>query len=278
MLQLNAPLKSLLAHRWPLVGVVHLAALPGTPFCNLSLSEIQDRAEADLEALVLGGVEGVIVENFGDIPFRSEHVEPHIVAAMTRLVLHLLWVSERLRSKLSPALGVNVLRNDAIAAVAVAAMSGAHFVRVNVHSGAMVTDQWIVQGRAYDTLCYRRSLEADVAIFADVLVKHASTIGEPDLLSVASDTFYRGGADVLIVSGHGTGLPTSRDDLERIRRGLDDAPVLIGSGLTVESLKEVMPWCNGAIVGTSLKVGGDVNSPVDRQRVIDLVETRNSML
>ncbi|HKR64993.1 MAG TPA: BtpA/SgcQ family protein, partial [Thermoanaerobaculia bacterium] len=125
-------------------GMVHLRALPGAPLFT-SLDEVIDAALVDARAIVDGGCDGLVIENFGDKPFTRGRVEAETVAAMTRIV------AEIAREVKLP-LGVNVLRNDAQSALAIAAATGAAFIRVNVHTGAMVTDQGIIEGDAYATM------------------------------------------------------------------------------------------------------------------------------
>lgn len=243
----------------PLIGMVHLLPLPGSVRCAGDFDAVLQRALDDARALVEGGADGVIVENFGDVPFHK-YVEPHTVAAMA------IVVKEVIRAVNVP-VGVNVLRNDAKAAMAIAATAGAQFIRVNVHTGAMVTDQGIIEGRAAETLRYRKSLGADVKVFADVFVKHAAPLGAQTLEQVAQDTIYRGLADALIVSGAGTGAATDLDDLRRVKAAVPNVPVFVGSGVNVDNIAEVLKLADGVIVGTSLKVDGKAENPVDVERV-----------
>ncbi len=244
------------------IGVVHLAALPGAPGWGGDFAAILDRARADLLALAAGGVDAAVVENFGDVPFRAGAVEPETVAAMARVLTEL-------RPLTALPLGVNVLRNDAAAALALAAICGGadSFIRVNVHSGAMITDQGVIEGRADRTLRRRRELGATVAILADVLVKHAAPLGPVTIEEAARDAVERGLADALIVTGSGTGEATSLDDLRRVRVVLPATPLLVGSGVTAETVGATFASADGAIVGTSFKVGGRTLAPVDVERV-----------
>lgn len=265
-------LERLFGHRWPLIGVVHLPALPGSPFATLSFDEVRARALADAEALLSGGFDGLIVENFGDRPFFPDAVEPHTVAAMALVVRDVVALAK------GRAIGVNVLRNDVRSALGIAAATGAAFVRVNVHVGAMVTDQGIVEGRAHETLRYRKSLGAPVAILADVLVKHARPLGQEDLEASARDTFRRAGADGLIVTGSGTGEAADLERVRRARAAVPEAPVLVGSGVTAETMVSVVRAAHSAIVGTATKHGGRVEETVDQRRVAELVQARDSAL
>ena len=167
--------------------------------------------------------------------------------------------------------GLNCLRNDAISAVGIAAATGADFVRVNVHTGAMLTDQGIIEGEAAETLRYRRSIGADgVAILADVLVKHAAPMAPIDIGDAAKDAVSRGLADGVIVTGVATGAATDADAVERVRDAVPGTPVYVGSGLTPENAAELSALVDGAIVGTWLKQGGDVRAPVDAARTKQL--------
>lgn len=244
------------------VGVVHLLPLPGSPRGG-SLDDVLARATADARALAEGGADGLIVENLGDAPYTAGAVDPYTVAAMTRVVLA---VRDRAPGLV---LGVNVLRNDALAALSIAAATGAAFIRVNVHTGAMVTDQGVIEGRARDTLLERNRLGAGaVGLVADVLVKHASPLGTPDLADVARDTRARGLADVLVVTGSGTGRPHDTDRVSAVQRAVPGCPVWVGSGLTPESARSLQ--ADGAIVGTWLHEDGDLARPVDVARVREM--------
>ena len=166
----------------------------------------------------------------------------------------------------------NVLRNDASAALALCAACHGSFIRVNVHSGAMLTDQGLIEGNAFETLRYRKRICPGALIFADVHVKHAVPLGNWTLEAAARDTLERGLADALIVSGAGTGLPTNAGDLELVRAACPSAKVLLGSGVSFSNVGDYLHLADGFIVGTSLKVGGKVPNAVDPKRVAALAK------
>ncbi len=259
-------MKELLRSRPVLVGVVHLAALPGSVrFVGDRDAPIR-RAVADARALVDGGCHALIVENFGDVPFFKSDVAPETIAAMALAIAAVRTVARSLP------VGVNVLRNDARSALGLCASTGASFLRVNVHTGAMVTDQGLIEGRAAETLRERARLCPIAQILADVHVKHATPLGRESIVDAARDARERGLADALIVSGSRTGEPVSRADLEALRAAKLGAPLLIGSGLDSDNAAELLEFADGAIVGTFFKEGGDVNAPVDVQRVRSLAK------
>lgn len=228
-------------------GMIHLDPLPGAPLFT-TLEAVLDAALRDARAIRDGGCDGFVIENFGDKPFTRGRVEAETVAAMTRVI------AEVVREVKIP-FGVNVLRNDPLSALAVAAATGAAFIRVNVHTGAAVTDQGIIEGDAYATLRKRAALAPDVLVFADYLVKHATPMGEVS----AKDLRLRGLADALIVTGAATGAAADPGRLRSLRAELEDAPLLLGSGLTADNARAFAD-ADGAIVGTSLQVDGRVDA------------------
>lgn len=247
------------------LGVVHLLPLPGSPRFAGDLEGVLTAACRDAEALLEGGVGGLIVENFGDAPFRPGVVDPETVAAMAVAMT-------RVRTVVGSDLpmGANVLRNDARAALGLCAAAGASFLRINVHTGAAVCDQGPIVGRADETLRTRRELFGTgelPPILADVHVKHASPMGRESIGVAAADTLLRGLADGLVVSGTGTGAGVDLADLREVRGALPDAPIWIGSGWTPERSSELLALADGAIVGTWLKADGRLAAPVDAERV-----------
>lgn len=246
-----------------LIGVVHLRPLPGAPQWGGDLDRVLAEAVADARACAQGGADAVCIENFGDVPFTRGAVGPETVAAMAA-------AGRAVRAAVRVPIGFNVLRNDARAALALCAACGGSFVRVNVLTGAMVTDQGVIEGDAFNVLRQRQTLCPRVLIFADVQVKHAVPLGDLPLEIAARDTVERGLADALIVSGTGTGVATDPRDLERARAACPDTPVLLGSGVTVANVGDYLAHADGIIVGTSIKRGGQVGNPVEARRVAAL--------
>jgi membrane complex biogenesis BtpA family protein len=222
----------------------------------------------DARAYERGGAHALFIENFGDVPFTKSNVAPETIAAMAA-------AGRAIRQAVKLPIGFNVLRNDARAALALCAVCGGAFIRVNVHTGAMLTDQGFIEGNAYDTLRYRRSICPSAQIFADVHVKHAVPLGNWTIEDAARDTVERGLADALIVSGAGTGLATDLADVERVRRTCPATKVLLGSGVAVENIRDYLPAADGFIVASSLKLNRRLSNPVDPKRVAALVRAFN---
>lgn len=248
----------------PLIGVIHLLPLPGAPGYDGKLTRMIDSALTDADAYLAGGLDGLIVENFGDVPFLRGAVPPATVAAMTA-------VAARVRALSNLPLGINVLRSDGAAALSIAAVVGAEFIRVNVLSGAMVTDQGLIEGCAAEVARLRASLKAKVAVWGDLLVKHAAPLSACDPAEAALDLSERAGADAIIVTGPRTGAAVDVERLRMVRRAVRRTPVVAGSGLTADAFDPLWDLADGFIVGTSLKRGGRTSAAVDRERVAALV-------
>jgi len=233
----------------PIIGVVHLAPLPTSPRWGGSLKTVIERAEQEATALAAGGVDGLIIENFFDAPFTKQQVDPAVVSAMTLIV-------DRIKNLVVLPIGLNVLRNDAHSALAIATCVNAQFIRVNVLTGVMA-----------------RELGSEVKILADVLVKHARPLGTPNLTTAVQDTIERGLADGVILSGWATGSPPSFEDLELAVAAAKGTPVFIGSGADLDNIGQLLLAADGVIVASSLKRHGKITEPVDPIRVSQFVET-----
>ena len=246
--------------------MVHLLPLPGSPGAR-PLDEVLAAAALDAELLLDAGFMGLVVENFGDTPFHKDRVQPITVASMTRVAGAIRRLcGDRL-------LAINVLRNDARAALAVAKAVGATAIRVNVHSGARITDQGLIEGRADETVRLRRSWDAeDVAIWADVAVKHSTALGQDRPVGEeARELVERAGADVVVVSGAATGSAVDPVRLNAVVAAVKGTPVLVGSGATPATVAGLLRRVSGVIVGTALKQGSVTTAPVDPARARDFV-------
>lgn len=249
----------------PVIGVVHLLPLPSSPRWGRNLKAVRERAEQEATALAAGGVDGIIIENFFDAPFAKNQVDPAVVSAMTLIV-------QRVMNLVMLPVGINVLRNDAKSAIAIATCVNADFIRVNVLTGVIATDQGLIEGQAHDLMRYRRELGSEVAILADVCVKHGHSLGSPSLATAVQETVERGLADGLIISGDATGDPPRLEALKTAMNAASGKPIFIGSGATWENVPSLLNVANGVIVASSIKRNGNINHPIDPIRVSQFVE------
>ena len=243
----------LFPQRHPIIGVIHLPPLPGYP-SSPGLGAVIEKALRDQVALEAGGASGILVENEEDRPHRVE-ARPETIAAMTRVARELVSAARRVP------VGVEILLNDPWASLAVAAMSGAVFVRTDYfvdpmerpeHGGAMKIDP-------AGLLAYRDELRAhSVLILADIQVKYARLLEERSLgESARLAAWHR--ADAIIVTGSVTGEAPGALEIEAAKAGASGCPVLIGSGLDAANAQALLRRADGAIVGTSLKTGDHVD-------------------
>lgn len=239
-----------------LIGMVHLGALPGAPSFSGDLNAVVRAAVTDAHVLEDAGFGGVMIENFGDSPFYADDVPKVTVASMTRTAAEIAAATQL-------AVGVNVLRNDAAAALAVAAAVDAAFIRVNVLAGSMFTDQGLIEGKAAEIVRLRDRICPDVAIMADVFVKHAVPPAGLRLEDAVRDLAGRGGADAVVVSGVATGAAPDADRIATVKAAAGSTPVFIGSGADTATVRTLLSKIDGVIVGTAIKHGGVTTAPID---------------
>jgi hypothetical protein len=233
----------------PLIGMVHLPPLPGSPRGKESLDEVLAVALDEARILEASGMDALVVENVGDTPFFRESVPAITVAAMAVIV-------REVREQTRLAVGVNMLRNACLEALSIASVVGADFIRCNVVIGAYVTDQGIIQGCAAELARLRHSLDRDVAVLGDVHVKHAAPLFDVPIEDAAADLAERGGVDAVIVSGARSPAPPSMERVASVK-GAVDLPVLIGSGISLVNAAEYYAASDGLLIGeTDFKVDG----------------------
>lgn len=246
------------------IGVIHLLPLPGSPSPSPGLERVSERALSDAKTLASGGVDGIIIENYGDAPFSAGQADPFTVASMTTLAYRIRSEHPNLK------LGLNVLRNDGLSALGIAAATCADFIRVNVFIGTTATDQGIIQGESRALHLERNRIRSSVKFAVDVNVKHGTPLQDQPTEEAADDVFHRAKADAVIVTGRGTGHKTSIDELKRVRATLPNAPLWVGSGVQPNQISHLVGVADALIVGSWFR-GGDLTAPVQATRVRSLM-------
>ncbi len=246
------------------IGVIHLMPLPGSPGYGGNLESVVERGVNEARMLEEAGFGGLIVENFGDIPFLKDRVDAVTIASMAI-------ATRQIADAVTIPVGVNVLRNDYQAALAVASVSNSAFIRLNVLVGGYITPEGIVEGRPGEVHRLRQMLNPGILIFADVMVKHAYRIGDTEIDEDALDVAERGKADCLIITGRRTGSPPAPEDLKRVRVKLEEShiemPLLVGSGITPANASRFLEICDGFIVSSFLREDGVAGQPLDPKRL-----------
>jgi len=252
----------------PIIGMLHLGPLPGSPRYAGSTEKIRRVILDDARKLADGNVHGLMIENFGDTPFYPGRVPAHVVAHMTALA------AEVKRAVPHLPLGINVLRNDGESALCIAHAVGADYIRVNVLCAARLADQGILHGIAHDLLRLRAHLATpSIKIFADVDVKHSAPLAQRPIADEVDDTIERGLADALVVSGAGTGKPTDPAKLREVKFAAGATPVFLGSGVSPKTIAALWDHADGFIVGTYFKKDGHATNEVDPTRVHDFMKS-----
>jgi len=247
----------------PLIGVIHLPPLPGFDG-SPGIAAVVQKALADQRALEAGGIHGVLVEN--------EEDHPHEVLAGRSTIAHMTRVAAALVERASVPVGVEILLNDPKASLAVAAASGARFIRTDYFVDRMTRPEYgEMEIDAAGLIAFRRRLDAEhILVFADVQVKYARML-EPRSLGESAAIAFASGADAVVVTGAETGAAPRDQELNSASAA--SGPVLIGSGLTSQNAEALLAVAGGAIVGTALKTG----DRVDVQKVRALMEVARSV-
>ncbi|MER8389150.1 BtpA/SgcQ family protein [Mesorhizobium sp. M1428] len=245
------------------IGVVHLAPLPGAPRYHGEVIEaIYQRGLDDAKAYLDGGCDGVIVENHGDIPFaKPDDIGPETAAYMAV-------VSDRIRRELGRPIGINVLANAAIPALAIASAAGAGFVRVNQWANAYVANEGFVEGESGRAARYRAKLRANgIRIFADAHVKHGAhaIVADRPVEELVKDLVFFD-VDAIIATGQRTGHAADLGYISMIKQAAG-LPTLVGSGVTPDNAKDILAIVDGVIIASALKHDGVWWNQVDSARV-----------
>ncbi len=246
----------------PVIGVVHLPPLPGSPRFE-NLDRVKRRAIHDAKRLAEGGIDGLIVENYGDQPFNKE--------ASKMTVSALSVICSDIKDVFKGPIGVNVLRNDWKSALSISQVLDLSFVRINVYTGCHSTPSGYIEGKAGKIERFRDQFNMKVFILADIDVKHAESIYPEDISSTAKDAAGRGNADGLIVTGDRTGEKVDIDELKAAKRDVE-VPVLAGSGVDDKNIQKILTNSDGAIIGTYFKEDEITSNRVSSDRVKKLVE------
>jgi membrane complex biogenesis BtpA family protein len=260
--------------RGSIIGMVHLLPLPGVPGAS-GMSALLDRALSDVDSLLAGGVDGLLIENMHDFPcVREREMGPEVAATLAV-------VGGEIRRRVGPELpiGIQVLFAANRTAVAVAAAAGLNFIRAEGWTYGHLSDKGWVEASAGAVVRYRKQIEAEqIALWADVKKKHASHAITADLsLAEQVENIALHRADGVIITGSTTGEAPTGEDVQAAEAA-SPLPVVLGSGVTAQNISRYQNHWHAVIVGSSLKESGDWRRPVDRERVRQLVEARDVLL
>ncbi len=248
----------------PVIGMVHLGALPGTPLydSDAGLDGLVSAARADLIALQSAEFDAVMFGNENDRPYEFD-VDPASTATMA-------YVIGRLAEEIRVPFGVNVLW-DPTSTIALAAATGAAFVR-EIFTGTYASDMGPWSPDAGKALRYRRRLNAEKTLLLyNVSAEFAWSLDQRPLPDRARSAVFSSVPDAVLVSGQITGEAAKMEDLEAVKSALPNTPVLANTGVKHETVAEVLRISDGCVVGSALKIDGDTWNPVDPGRAKDFM-------
>jgi uncharacterized protein len=241
----------------PIIGMIHVGALPGTPGSELSLGKIVAAAVREAKIYRAAGLAGVALENMHDVPYLRGGVGPEIVAAMSI-------VGQAVKAEFCGVTGIQILAAANREAVAVAHAAGLDWVRVEGFAFAHVADEGFIDSCAAELLRYRKQIGAEkIQVWADIKKKHSSHAITADIAlgeTAHAAEFMR--ADAVIVTGAVTGQAPQPADVEEAKAHCG-VPVILGSGMDAENIGKFLAAADGFIVGSAFKRGGHWKNAVD---------------
>jgi hypothetical protein len=245
----------------PVIGMIHVGALPGTPANRLPPARIVAAAVREAKIYRAAGLDGVAVENMHDVPYLRGGVGPEIVACLTV-------VAQAVKAEFGGVTGIQILAAANREALAVAQAAGLDWVRVEGFAFAHVADEGFIESSAAELLRYRKQIGADqIEVWADIKKKHAAHALTADVSlgeTAAAAEFMR--AEALIVTGIATGRPPSRAEVAEAKAH-SSLPIILGSGVDATNLHQFLEVADGFIVGSAFKQNGRWDRPVDAGRV-----------
>jgi len=256
---------SLFSHSKPVVGVIHVGALPGTPKGERSVGELVREAREEAKVYRECGVDGIIIENMHDVPYLKGEVGPEIVAAMTAIGIEV-------KNQCQLPVGIQILAGANIEAMAVAHAADLDFIRAEGFAYAHVADEGIIEASAGKLLRYRKLIGAErVQVWTDVKKKHSAHAITADVsLGETAEAVEFMGADCVIVTGSVTGQAPKVTDIQEAKSHCH-LPVFLGSGISESNLEQFYEEADGFIIRTSFKVDGLWSNAVDPLRVTQLI-------
>lgn len=249
----------------PVIGMCHLPALPGDPSYDedLGMAGIVAHAEHEIRALQAGGIDGILISNEFSLPYLTK-TEPITAAAMARVV-------GELRPMITVPYGINVLW-DARASIDVAVATEASFVR-EIFTGVYASDFGLWNTNVGKLARHRRRVGASgIRLLFNIVPEAAAYLAARDLGDIAKSTVFDAKPDGLCVSGLTAGSSTDVRSLETVKRAAGSTPVIVNTGVNLETVETVLQVADGAIVGTYFKQDGIFENSVDQDRVARLME------
>ncbi len=250
----------------PVIGMVHVEALPGTPKYRGSVSDILDKAIREAMIYSDAGVDSIMIENMHDVPYMRKNVGPEITTMMSV-------IGHEIKNKTGLPIGMQILAGANKEALAAANSAGLDYIRAEGFVFAHVADEGLIEADAGDLLRYRKHIGAEhIAVFTDVKKKHGShsITSDVDIVETAKAAeFFL--SDGIILTGKTTSDEANIDEVKSVKKNVS-LPVLIGSGVTLDNLEKYFNSADGFIIGSYFKENGFWENGVDKNRVTNFME------
>lgn len=245
----------------PIIGMIHVKALPGTPAYGGSVDEIIEHAVTEARVYREAGIDALALENMHDVPYLKRNVGPEISSLMAV-------IGAAVKAEVKLPCGIQILAGANQAALGAALAAGLDFIRAEGFVFGHMGDEGLFDSDAGTLLRYRRQIGAEhILVFTDIKKKHSAhaLTSDVDLLETAKAAAYFR-SDGLLVTGGSTGYPADIDALKALH-GIVNVPILVGSGLTTENVVNYLPLADGFIVGSWFKQGGHWTGPLAPDRI-----------
>ena len=245
----------------PIIGMIHVDALPGTPNFKGDINKIISSAIDEAKTYLDAGINSIAIENMHDIPYLNKNVGPEIISMMSI-------IAYEVKNKTSLPIGIQILAGANKEALASAKSAGIDFIRAEGFVFAHVADEGIMNSDAGELLRYRKIIDAEnILVFTDIKKKHSSHSLTADVTieetAKAAEFFL---SDGLILTGTSTGKEADLNEIKAVKK-VSKLPVIIGSGITEKNVENYLPFCDAMIVGSHFKKNGNWKNMVDGKRV-----------
>lgn len=254
----------------PIIGMIHIDPLPGTPNYKGSVKKIIDKALEESEIYLNAGINSIAIENMHDVPYLNRNVGPEIISLMSI-------IAYEVKNKINIPVGIQILAGANKEALASAKSAGIDFIRAEGFVFTHVADEGIMNSDAGELLRYRKMIDAEnILIFTDIKKKHSSHLLTADVTieetAKAAEFFL---SDGLILTGTSTGKEADLNEIKAVKRA-SKLPVIIGSGITEKNVENYLPFCDAMIVGSYFKKSGNWKNTVDGKRVNSFMKKVNA--
>jgi membrane complex biogenesis BtpA family protein len=255
----------------PIIGMIHLRSLPGTPFNKLEPEKIVEKALEEAFVYKAAGIDALMIENMHDIPYQKNQASPEVVAMMAI-------IAREIKQNTAFPLGIQILAGANVEALSVAKSSGADFIRAESFVFGHIADEGYMDAQAAKIMRHRKNISGEnILIFTDIKKKHSShaITADLDIVEIAKAASFFA-SDGLIITGNHTGEEPYYEEVKSVKENTD-LPVLIGSGINEDNLSDFFPIADAFIVGSYFKKDSYWKNELDPPKIKRFMEKVNHL-